>query len=61
MNREANNMPGKFEVYKDKAGKFRWRLTHINGMVIAKSPESYATKTSAVKNIWGTLSKTNGK
>jgi len=52
-------MPGKFEIYKDKSGKFRWRLKHMSGIVIAKSVESYSTKVHAVKNIWGTLANLN--
>jgi len=30
-------MAAKFEIYKDKAGEFRWRLIHTNGQVIANS------------------------
>ena len=48
-------MPGKFEIYKDESGKFRWRLKHMSGMVIAKSIGNYVTKVNAIKNIWGTL------
>ena len=44
-------MTGKFEIYKDKSGKFRWRLTHVNGMVIANSGEGYKAKENAVKGI----------
>jgi uncharacterized protein YegP (UPF0339 family) len=36
-------MAGKFEMYKDKAGKFRFRLKAGNGEVIAVS-ESYESK-----------------
>jgi uncharacterized protein YegP (UPF0339 family) len=39
-------MAGKFELYKDKAGKFRWRLKASNGKVIASS-EAYGTKAGA--------------
>jgi uncharacterized protein YegP (UPF0339 family) len=28
-------MAGKFEVYKDRAGKFRFRLKASNGQVVA--------------------------
>jgi uncharacterized protein YegP (UPF0339 family) len=52
-------MPGKFEIYEDKSGRYRWRLTHTSGMVIAKSGESYPNKVGAIKNIWGTLANTN--
>ncbi|MBQ9625844.1 MAG: YegP family protein [Treponema sp.] len=38
----------KFEIYKDKAGEFRYRLKASNGEIIA-SGEGYTTKQS-VKN-----------
>ena len=53
-------MEGKYEVYKDKSGKFRWRLTQTSGRVIAHSGEGYATKVKAVRGIWGALSIING-
>ncbi|WP_026538716.1 YegP family protein [Arthrobacter sp. 9MFCol3.1] len=40
-------MAGKFEVYKDKSGGFRFRLKAGNGETIA-SLESYKTKASAL-------------
>ncbi len=43
-------MAGKFEVYKDKAGKFRFRLKASNGQVIATG-EAYETKASAMKGV----------
>ncbi len=43
-------MAGKFEVYKDKAGKFRFRLKAGNGEVIANS-ESYESKASCMNGI----------
>jgi len=33
-----------FEVYKEKAGEFRWRLKAGNGQNIASSGEGYAEK-----------------
>jgi uncharacterized protein YegP (UPF0339 family) len=39
-------MAGKFEIYEDKAGKFRFRLKAGNGEVVA-SGEAYETKASA--------------
>ena len=39
-------MAGKFEVYQDKAGKFRFRLKAGNGEIVA-SGEAYETKASA--------------
>lgn len=43
-------MPGKFELYKDKAGKFRYRLKASNGQVIL-SGQGYQTKVSAKNGI----------
>ncbi|NHA00344.1 DUF1508 domain-containing protein [Nocardioides sp. W3-2-3] len=41
-------MAGKFEVYEDKAGKFRFRLKASNGRVVAVG-EDYETKSAAIK------------
>ncbi len=43
-------MAGKFELYKDSAGKFRFRLKASNGQVIATG-EAYETRASAMKGI----------
>lgn len=43
-------MAGKFELYKDKAGEFRFRLKASNGQVIAIG-EGYKTKASALNGI----------
>ena len=40
----------KFEVYKDKAGEFRFRLKAKNGEIIATG-ESYKAKASCLKGI----------
>ena len=40
----------KFEVYKDKAGEFRFRLKAINGEKIAAS-EGYTTKAACMNGI----------
>ena len=34
----------KFEIFKDAAGKFRWRLKAPNGEIIASSGEAYESK-----------------
>ncbi|WP_328990528.1 DUF1508 domain-containing protein [Kribbella sp. NBC_01245] len=39
-------MAGKFEIYEDKAGKFRFRLKAGNGEIVA-SGEAYETKAGA--------------
>lgn len=43
-------MAGKFEIYKDSSGGFRFRLKAGNGEVIATG-ESYKTKAAAQKGI----------
>ena len=43
-------MAGKFEVYKDKAGEFRFRLKASNGQIILAS-EGYKQKASAMNGI----------
>ena len=40
-----------FEVYKDRGGKFRWRLKAVNGQVIATSGEGYADKSACLGGI----------
>lgn len=41
---------GKFEIYQDKAGEFRFRLKATNGQNILKS-EGYKAKSSAINGI----------
>lgn len=41
-------MAGKFEVYQDRAGKYRFRLKAANGQIVA-SGEAYETKAAAKK------------
>lgn len=43
-------MSGKFEVYKDKKGEFRFRLKASNGQVIAVG-EGYTTKSACLNGI----------
>jgi uncharacterized protein YegP (UPF0339 family) len=43
-------MAGKYEIYKDSSGGFRFRLKAGNGEVIATG-ESYSTKAAAQKGI----------
>ena len=39
--------PAAFEVYRDKGGKWRWRLIHENGNVLADSGQGYASRSKA--------------
>jgi len=43
-------MAGKFEVYEDKGGKFRFRLKAGNGQVIATG-QGYTSKESCLNGI----------
>ncbi|MGH3646508.1 MAG: YegP family protein [Micromonosporaceae bacterium] len=43
-------MAGKFELYTDKAGKYRFRLKAGNGQIIAVG-EAYESKSSAMNGI----------
>lgn len=43
-------MAGKFELYEDKSGKFRFRLKAGNGEIIAVG-EAYESKAGAKKGI----------
>lgn len=43
-------MAGKFEIYADKAGKFRFRLKASNGQVVATG-EAYETKANVIKGV----------
>lgn len=43
-------MPGRFELYKDKGGKFRFRLKAANGQIILAS-QGYASKQSAKNGV----------
>lgn len=43
-------MAGKFEVYSDKAGEFRFRLKAGNGQVVASS-QAYTTKKACLNGI----------
>ena len=44
-------MAATFELYKDNAGEFRWRLRHENGNIIADSGEGYTTKANAMNGM----------
>ncbi|MCK5128968.1 MAG: YegP family protein [Clostridiales bacterium] len=43
-------MAGKFEVYKDKKGEFRFRLKASNGQIIATG-EGYSSKAACLNGI----------
>ena len=49
-NNEVDHMAGKFELYEDKAGEYRFRLKAGNGEIILAS-EGYVQKASAENGI----------
>lgn len=44
-------MAGKFELYKDAKGEYRWRLKASNGQTIATGGEGYSSASSAKAGI----------
>jgi uncharacterized protein YegP (UPF0339 family) len=40
-----------FEVYEDKGGKWRWRLRHRNGQIIADGGQGFPKRSAAVESI----------
>lgn len=44
-------MSGRFDVYPDKAGGWRWRLVARNGRIIADSGEAYTRECDAWRAI----------
>ena len=44
-------MTATFELYEDSEGKYRWRLVHRNGNILADSGEGYATRQKARQGI----------
>src|SRR5215212_678448 len=48
---EAQDSKMKFELYKDKAGEFRWRLKAGNGAVLATGGQGYKAVADAKNGI----------
>ena len=40
----------KWEIYKDKAGEWRWRRTASNGQIVGASSEGYVNKSDCIAN-----------
>ena len=40
-----------FEVFEDKGGKYRWRLRHRNGNILADSGQGYSNRTKAFDGV----------
>lgn len=48
--------PGRnvYQVYRDKAGLWRWRLKGGNGLIVADSGQGYKTQRGAIEGIRAT-------
>ena len=53
-------MAGKFEVYADAGGKFRWRLRAGNNEIVASSGESFSSKQAAINGCEATQRAASG-
>ena len=42
----------RFQLYRDKAGEWRWRFMSGNGRIIADSAEGYKRKDACWRAIW---------
>jgi uncharacterized protein YegP (UPF0339 family) len=49
----------RFEVYRDKAGEYRWRLLSSNGRLTADSGEGYTRREDAHRSITTLLTAIN--
>ena len=52
---EASGRRSRFEVYRDRAGEWRWRLVHWNGNIVADSGEGYASRYNATRAARGVM------
>jgi uncharacterized protein YegP (UPF0339 family) len=43
--------PAGFEIYRDRAGEWRWRLVHENGEILADSGQGYASRQKARQGV----------
>jgi uncharacterized protein YegP (UPF0339 family) len=50
-NASAKHSKGTFEVYKDKAGEYRWRLRATNTQILAMAAQGYSDKRSCMNAI----------
>ncbi|WP_435180296.1 HVO_2922 family protein [Halorussus sp. AFM4] len=51
---------GRFEVYRDRADEWRWRLVHRNGNIIATSGEGYTSRRNAEKGLQSVMTNAPG-
>jgi hypothetical protein len=51
LKKEGVALPAEWEIFKDKDGRFRWRLKAANGELVAMAHEGYERKESVIKCI----------
>ncbi|WP_440770123.1 amphi-Trp domain-containing protein [Natronorubrum sp. DTA28] len=54
---DRSGRTGRFEIYEDRAGEWRWRLVHWNGNIVADSGEGYTSRSNAkraARSVMGT-------
>ena len=51
---------GRFEVFRDRADEWRWRLVHRNGNIIATSGEGYTSRQNAEKGLRSVMTNAPG-
>lgn len=39
------------EIYQDKQGKYRWRVTHDNSNIIGSSSQGYVRREDCIQNM----------
>ena len=60
---EADPIPAslaRFQVFRDRADEWRWRLVHRNGNIIATSGEGYTTRRNAEKGMQSVMANAPG-
>ena len=58
---QEGSPPMKYNIFKDKAGEWRWRLVATNGKIIADSGEGYNNKADCLHGIDLVKSSTNAE
>ncbi|WP_254767114.1 amphi-Trp domain-containing protein [Salinilacihabitans rarus] len=51
----AGGRRSRFEIYRDRAGEWRWRLVHWNGNIVADSGEGYTSRSNAERAARGVM------
>ena len=56
----ASDRTSHFQLYRDRASKWRWRLVHHNGNIIATSGEGYSSRQNAEKGMRSVMANAAG-